>query len=94
MRTILHRSNRWRIAAEGVVVARVVEGVGEGSTEADALVELADEQQLGIAGELTGRRLDDYGTSFSPEIILRKPKFSVTLEHPFAELVGEGLFRP
>jgi hypothetical protein len=48
---------------EGVLgevgVAGVVEGVGEGMGEPDALVELADGEQSRIAGELAGRRLDD-----------------------------------
>jgi hypothetical protein len=35
-----------------VGVAGVVEGVGGGPGEPDALIELADEQQLRIAGEL------------------------------------------
>jgi hypothetical protein len=36
----------------------VGEGIGEGPGQADALVELADGQQPGVAGELTPRRLD------------------------------------
>ena len=48
---------------EGVLpevrVAGVVEGFGEGSRQPDALVELADGEQAGVAGELTRRRLDD-----------------------------------
>src|SRR5262245_64004333 len=40
-------------------VAGVVEGVGEGPGEADALVELADGEQPGVAGELARRRLND-----------------------------------
>src|SRR5262249_37694014 len=39
--------------------AGVIEGIGEGLRESDALIELADREQPGIAGELTGRRLDD-----------------------------------
>jgi hypothetical protein len=42
-----------------VRIARVIEGFGKGPSQADALVELADGEQPGIAGELTGRRLDD-----------------------------------
>jgi len=52
MRSILDRSNRSRIGAEGVGVAEIVEGVGQGLGEADALVELADGEQPGISGEL------------------------------------------
>ena len=48
---------------EGVLgevgVAGVVQGVGEGPGEPDALVELADGQQPGVTGQLTRRRLDD-----------------------------------
>ena len=48
---------------EGVLgeagVPGIVEGLGEGPGQADALVELADGQQPGVAGELTRRRLDD-----------------------------------
>jgi hypothetical protein len=48
---------------EGVLgqarVAGVVEGLGEGPGEPDALVELADGEQPGVAGELARRRLDD-----------------------------------
>jgi hypothetical protein len=48
---------------EGVLgevgVAGVIEGVGEGTGEPDALVELADGEQPGVAGELPRRRLDD-----------------------------------
>jgi hypothetical protein len=48
---------------EGVLreagVAGVVQGVGEGPGEPDALVELADGEQPGIAGELAGGWLDD-----------------------------------
>ena len=40
-------------------VAGVPEGVGEGPGEPDALVELADREQPGVAGELTGRWLDN-----------------------------------
>jgi hypothetical protein len=41
-----------------VGVAGLVEGIGEGPGQADALVELADGQQPGVAAELTLRRLD------------------------------------
>src|SRR5262249_13509314 len=48
---------------EGVIdqvgVAGVVQGVGEGPGKSDALVELADGEQPGITGELTGRGFDD-----------------------------------
>jgi len=48
---------------EGVLgeaaVAGVVERVREGSGEPDALIELADGQQPGIAGELARGRLND-----------------------------------
>ena len=48
---------------EGVLgeggVAGIIEGVGEGSAEFDVLVELADGQQPGVAGELALGRLDD-----------------------------------
>jgi hypothetical protein len=48
---------------EGVLhevgVAGVVEGSGEGPGEPEALVELADGQQPGVAGQLVRRRLDD-----------------------------------
>jgi hypothetical protein len=48
---------------EGVVgevgVAGVVEGVGEGPGETDALVELAEGEHSGVAGELTRGGLDD-----------------------------------
>jgi hypothetical protein len=48
---------------EGVLdqvgVAGVVEDVGEGPGEFDVLVELADGEQPGVAGELARRRLDD-----------------------------------
>ena len=48
---------------EGVLgqvgVAGIIEGRGEGPGEPDALVELADGEQPGVAGELAGRRLDD-----------------------------------
>jgi hypothetical protein len=48
---------------EGVLaevrIAGVVEGVGEGPGEANALVELADGKQSGVAGELPRQRLDD-----------------------------------
>jgi hypothetical protein len=37
----------------------VVEGAGVGLAEADALSELADGEQPGVAGELSRRRLDD-----------------------------------
>ena len=40
-------------------VARVVQGVGEGPGQADTLVERADGEQSGVAGELAWRRLDD-----------------------------------
>jgi hypothetical protein len=49
IRTILHRSNRSRIAAAVVVVTG---GVGEGPGEPDALVELPDGEQPGVAREL------------------------------------------
>src|SRR5262249_9594705 len=42
-----------------VGVAGVIERVGEGPGQSDALVELADGQQSGVAGELTRRGLDD-----------------------------------
>jgi hypothetical protein len=42
-----------------VGVAGVVEGVGEGPGPADALVELTDGEQPGVAGELARRRLDE-----------------------------------
>jgi hypothetical protein len=41
-----------------VGVAKVVEGVGGGFWESHALVEPADGEQSGIAGELPPRRLD------------------------------------
>jgi hypothetical protein len=48
---------------EGVIreglVAGVVERVGEGAGQADGLVERADGEQPGVAGELAWRRLDD-----------------------------------
>jgi hypothetical protein len=48
---------------EGVLrkvgVAGVVEGVGESPGEPDALVELAEGEQPGVAGQLSRRRLDD-----------------------------------
>jgi hypothetical protein len=37
-----------------VRVAGIVEGVGEGPGQADALIELADGEQPSVAGELTG----------------------------------------
>jgi hypothetical protein len=40
-------------------VAGVVEGVGEGPGEPEALVELAEGEQPGVAGELTRQWLDD-----------------------------------
>src|SRR5262249_24928266 len=47
---------------EGVLdefgVAGVVEGVGEGQGEPGAIVELAEGEQPGVAGELTCRQLD------------------------------------
>jgi hypothetical protein len=52
MRCILHRSNRSQIAAESVVVAGVVEGLGEEPCEPEMLVELADRKQPGVAGDL------------------------------------------
>ena len=42
-----------------VKIAGVIEGLGKGLGQADALVELADGQQPGVAGELARRRLDD-----------------------------------
>ena len=42
-----------------VRVAGVIEGVGEGPGEPDALVELADGEQSGVAGQLALERLDD-----------------------------------
>jgi hypothetical protein len=42
-----------------VGVAGVVQGLGEGPGEPDVLVELADREQPGIAGELARRRFDD-----------------------------------
>ena len=42
-----------------VRVTRIVQGRGEGPGEPDALIELADGEQPGVAGQLTGRRLDD-----------------------------------
>jgi hypothetical protein len=44
-----------------VGVTRVVEGVGEGPGEPNALVKLADGQQAGVAGELALGWLDDEG---------------------------------
>jgi hypothetical protein len=44
---------------DGVGVLRVIEGLGTGPGQADALVELADGEQPGVTGELTLRRLDD-----------------------------------
>jgi hypothetical protein len=48
---------------EGVLgevrVAGAVQGVAEGPGEPDAVIELADRQQPGVAGELARRRLDD-----------------------------------
>jgi hypothetical protein len=41
------------------LVAGVVERVREGPGEPDALIELADGQQPGIAGELARRRFED-----------------------------------
>jgi hypothetical protein len=35
-------------------VTGVIQGLGEGPSEADALVELADGEHSGVAGELTG----------------------------------------
>jgi hypothetical protein len=40
-------------------VAGVVQGSGEGPSESDALVEPADGQQAGVAGELAARWFDD-----------------------------------
>jgi hypothetical protein len=40
-------------------IAGVVESLGEGSSQADALVKLADGQQPDVAGELAARGLDD-----------------------------------
>jgi hypothetical protein len=37
-----------------VGVAAAVEGVSEGADESDAFVELPDEEQPGVAGELAG----------------------------------------
>jgi hypothetical protein len=42
-----------------VGIAGVVQGLGEGPGQADALVERADGQQPGVAGQLARRRLDD-----------------------------------
>jgi hypothetical protein len=42
-----------------VRVAGVVEGFGKGPRQADALVESADGEQPGVAGESARRRLDD-----------------------------------
>jgi hypothetical protein len=42
-----------------VGVVRVVEGLGEGSGKPDALIELADGEQPGVAGELAWCGLDD-----------------------------------
>ena len=42
-----------------VGIAAVVQAVGQGPGEPDVLVELADREQPGIAGELAGRRFDD-----------------------------------
>ncbi len=42
-----------------VRVAGVVQGLGEGPGQADALIELAEGQQPGIAGELACGRLND-----------------------------------
>ena len=41
-----------------VGVAGIPEGLGKGPYQTDALVELADGKQSGIAGELAGRWLD------------------------------------
>jgi hypothetical protein len=41
-----------------LAVAGVVESVGEGACKPDALVELPDGQQSGVAGQLTLGRLD------------------------------------
>ncbi len=42
-----------------VGIAGVVQGPGEDSGQPDALVELPDGEQAGIAGQLAGRQLDD-----------------------------------
>ena len=42
-----------------VRVAGIIEGIGKGPGQADALVELADGEQPGITGELTLGWLDD-----------------------------------
>jgi hypothetical protein len=42
-----------------VGVTGVIERLGKRPGEPDALVELADGQQPGVAGQLTRRRLDD-----------------------------------
>jgi hypothetical protein len=48
---------------EGVLgqvgVTGVIQGLGKGPGQADALVKLADGEQSGVAGELARRRLDD-----------------------------------
>jgi len=57
-----------REGALGTVgVAGVIEGFGNGTGRADALVELADGEQPGVAGELTRRRLDNEPTSGGPK---------------------------
>jgi hypothetical protein len=40
-------------------IAGVVDGFGKSSRQPDALVELADGEQPGVAGQLAWRRLDD-----------------------------------
>src|SRR5690242_10058124 len=42
-----------------VGIAGVVEGIGEGQGQGDALVELADGEQPGVAGKLASGGLDD-----------------------------------
>jgi hypothetical protein len=41
------------------VAAGIIEGAREGPGEPDALIELADGEQSGVAGQLARRRLED-----------------------------------
>jgi hypothetical protein len=48
----------------------VVEGLSDGSGQADALIELADGEQAGIAGEVGARGLQDDGPSDEIQALL------------------------
>jgi hypothetical protein len=59
LRRIAFLSRKFPSANCGPQAGVSIKGFGKRPGQTDAVVELADSQQPGVAGELTGRRFDD-----------------------------------